>query len=57
MLSADAMARRTGRSMTIGLVFPETVLFYIGEGQSQGFMVGKDLPVEARSHFLPPRPK
>lgn len=33
VLSADALARPTGRSMTINLVFPETVLFYIREGQ------------------------
>lgn len=39
--------------MTIGLVFPETALFHIKAGQSQGFMVGEDLPVQARFYFLP----
>lgn len=57
MLSADALARPTGRSVTSNLVFPEIVLFYIREGQSQGFTGGKDLPAQARSAFLPPCPE
>lgn len=54
MLSADALARGAGRSVTINLVFPEAVLCSIREGQSQEFTGGKDLCAQAMSHFLPP---
>lgn len=39
--------------MIIGLVDPEIVFFHVTERHSQRFMVGKDLPIQAKSRLLP----